>query len=159
MAFNSRVPWRQKIEGSAAPRIVDVPPGRSKAGHGKMLISSPLRVEEVVKSIAKGEVMTIGQIRSILAKEANADFTCPITTGIFLKIIAFASEDEAQRNGSGTPYWRVVQNNGNLNEGFPGGALRQAFLLEKDGVEVVRNLRGRIYVNLDGLASQPDPVV
>ena len=150
MGFTSRVPWRQKIEHSPEPRIVQIEPGRSRAGSGRMLISSPIRVEEIVKAIPEGEVMTIGQIRRKLADEARADFTCPITTGIFLKIIAYASEDEFLRSGEGAPYWRVVQNNGNLNEGFPGGANRQASLLERDGVRVERNTRGRIYVELDG---------
>ena len=43
----------------------------------------------------------------------KADFTEPITAGIFVSIAAWAS---FQRKDDETPYWRTLKANGELNE-------------------------------------------
>ncbi|MDI6917975.1 MAG: MGMT family protein, partial [Thermoplasmatales archaeon] len=60
--------------------------------------------------------------------------TCPITTGIFIRIAAEAAEEDL-RSGKKkiTPYWRVIKNDGGLNEKFPGGAKAQAVRLREEG--------------------------
>ena len=56
-----------------------------------------------------------------------------MTTGIFLRILAEAEEEE----GSATdcPYWRVVRVDGRLIDKLPGGEAEQAKRLGKEGVE------------------------
>ncbi len=68
----------------------------------------------------------------------HADFTDPITAGIFVSIAAWASE---QRSEDKTPYWRTLKVNGELNEKYPGGALAQKAKLEAEGHKIV--MRGR----------------
>ena len=60
--------------------------------------------------------------------------TCPLVTGIFLRIVAEAAEEDA-RGGKPeiTPYWRVVRDDGSLNDRFPGGPSAQARRLEAEG--------------------------
>ena len=53
-------------------------------------------------------------MRDDLAKEYNADKTCPVTTGIFLRIVAEASYEEYDNGidlNTITPFWRIVNPN------------------------------------------------
>ena len=59
-----------------------------------MLIVSPTIIDEYVKSIFYGEFVEQVKMRDDLAKEYQADKTCPVTTGIFLRIISEASYGE-----------------------------------------------------------------
>jgi hypothetical protein len=56
-------------------------------------------------------------------KKYGADFTEPITAGIFVSIVAWASY---QRADDKTPYWRTLKASGELNPKYPGGAKRNA---------------------------------
>ena len=68
-----------------------------------------------MKKIPKGSVVTQGSLRDELAKAAGADATCPLTTGIFLRLVAEASEEEAAAGKSRVaPWWRVVRDDGRL---------------------------------------------
>lgn len=56
-----------------------------------------------------------GGNRMYFAKLNGADFTEPITAGIFVSISAWASH---QRSEDETPYWRTLKANGELNEKY-----------------------------------------
>lgn len=71
-----------------------------------------------MKRVPYGKVITVGKIREYFAKENGADFTEPITAGIFVSIAAWASY---QREEDYTPYWRTLKANGELNPKYPGG--------------------------------------
>ena len=91
-----------------------------------MLIPTPMMVDEVIRGVRRGKLITTGAIRKILAEKMGADVTCPLCTGIFVRISAETSEeDRAAGKARVTPYWRVVTDKGELNEKFPGGAARQ----------------------------------
>ena len=89
-----------------------------KYGGNKMYFAPPLDYDRVMKRIPCGKVTTVGEIRKYFAKRSSADFTEPITAGIFVSIAAWASH---QRSGDETPYWRTLKANGELNEKYPGG--------------------------------------
>ena len=138
-----RTSWREKLERPQEPRKVDIPPKMQKRfGKGTMLIPRPLDVEALIKTIPRGQLATQGQIRERLAKTHKADTTCPMTTGIFLRITAEAAEEDL-RNGRKrvTPYWRVIRDDGGLNPKFPGGAEAQAVRLRQEG-HVIERARG-----------------
>ena len=88
-----------------------------------------------------GERMTVGAIRDYFARENGADFTDPITAGIFVSIAAWAS---FQRDGDETPYWRTLKAGGELNEKYPGGAAAQKAKLEAEGHTVIEKGRTNI---------------
>ncbi len=48
-----------------------------------MYFEPPIAYDEVMKKIPYGKVITVGKIREFFAKENGADFTEPITAGIF----------------------------------------------------------------------------
>ena len=119
---------REKLEGkNDLPRVVDTPKGR-------MLVPNPLDVDKLMRKVEKGKLVTVGQIRDQLARDFEAEWTCPLTTGIFIRIAAEAAEEDlCTGRGEPTPYWRVVKQDGSLNEKFPGGVDRQAARLIEEG--------------------------
>lgn len=138
--FKSRTSWREKLEKPQEPKLVKVPPKMSRFGKGMMLIPTPLLVNDVLKRVPKGKLITVGSIREKLARDHKANVTCPLTTGIFLRIVAEAAEENrAQGAKRVSPYWRVVRDDGGLNPKFPGGVAQQARYLRAEGFAVVRN--------------------
>ena len=133
--FTSRTAWREKLEREDHSKIVQIPPRMVKRfGGGTMLIPRPLDVDALIRKTGKGSLITTSQIRARLAGDNKADVTCPLTTGIFIRIAAEAAEEDL-RNGKKriTPYWRVVRDDGSLMEKFPGGVKAQAQRLEDEG--------------------------
>lgn len=112
-----------------------------KYGGDRMYFAPPMDYDKVMKRIPFGKVVTVGKIREYFAKENGADFTEPITAGIFVSIAAWASH---QRKEDLTPYWRTLKSNGELNDKYPGGAEKQKELLEKEGHTVVQKGRKNI---------------
>ncbi len=121
------------------PKLVAVPLKMQKRlGAGTMLVPSPREVEAFIRTVRKGSVTTVSQIREFLAGKYSADVTCPLTTGIFVRIAAEAAEEDASTGKSKiTPYWRVLKDDGSLNPKFPGGVLRQAEKLREEGHRIL----------------------
>ena len=69
----------------------------------KMLISSPEKIADFIYAIPKGFFFTIKELRRGLALKAGADKTCPVTTGIFLRMAIEQNKDDVN-----FPYWRVI---------------------------------------------------
>lgn len=151
--FTTKKPWAEKMKHPAQPVIEVVANSISKTyPEGRMLIATPMVIDEVVKGIPKGELMTSGRLRSILADKFNADYACPMTTGIFLRIAAeYANEQMENGVKNVTPFWRVIRDDGSLIDKLPGGIEHQAELLEKEGYTFVpkgkNNLRVKGFEN------------
>jgi hypothetical protein len=130
-----RATWREKLEKEQEPRVVDTPPGMQRRyGAGKMLIPTPALVDALMRKATPGKVITVDQIRERLAEDFKVNSTCPLTTGIFVRIAAEAAEEYRHMGREDiTPYWRVVKSDGSLNEKFPGGVKAQAGHLEDEG--------------------------
>jgi alkylated DNA nucleotide flippase Atl1 len=100
-----------------------------------MLIPRPLDVEALVRAIPKGRVLTQSKLRERLAADAGADCACPLTTGIFVRIVAEAAEEDVRAGKKRVaPYWRVVRDDGRMNPKFPGGPDQQASRLSAEGI-------------------------
>jgi hypothetical protein len=133
--FTSRTSWREKLEKQQEPKLVDVPPSMERQlGSGKMLIPRPLDVDALIRTVPRGRLVTVNQIRAQLAAEYAADVTCPLTTGIFIRIASEAAEEDRRAGKTRvTPCWRVLREGGRLNEKFPGGVEAQAAKLGLEG--------------------------
>jgi hypothetical protein len=131
----TRKSWRAKLEKEQELRVVDVPPKMAKRfGTGKMLIATPLLVDALIRKVEKGKLVKVRQLRERLAKDFKVDSTCPLTTGIFVRIAAETAEEDLQMGKSEiTSYWRVIRDDGSLNEKFPGGVVAQAAHLREEG--------------------------
>ena len=109
-----------------------------KYGGNKMYFAPPIDYDKVMKQIPHGKVITVGKIREYFAKLNGADFTEPITAGIFVSIAAWASY---QRSEDETPYWRTLKANGELNAKYPGGVEAQKEKLEAEGHIIIQKGR------------------
>ena len=109
-----------------------------KYGGDRMYFAPPVDYDAVMKKVPYGKVITVGKIREFFAHQSGADFTEPITAGVFVSIAAWASHQRADKK---TPYWRTLKANGELNEKYPGGAAAQKEKLEAEGHTIIK--RGR----------------
>lgn len=128
----------QEDKGMPKMQIVTDAKTIEKYGGERMYFAPPLAYDRVMKTIPFGKVTTVGEIRSYFAWINDADFTEPITAGVFVSIAAWASE---QRETDKTPYWRTLKANGQLNPKYPGGVEAQKAKLEAEGHTVIQ--RGR----------------
>lgn len=104
-------------------------------GGSRMLLAPPREYDAIMRLVPAGKVIMMPQIRAALAARHGADFTDPMTAGIFVTIAAWASD---QREDDITPYWRTLKSGGELNEKYPGGVEAQREKLEAEGRKVVR---------------------
>lgn len=127
-------------EDKGMPRVQIVTDEQTiqKYGGKRMYFAPPMDYDRAMREVPFGRVTTVGRIRERFARENGADFTEPITAGVFVAIAAWASE---QRPADKTPYWRTLKANGELNPKYPGGVERQRERLVAEGHEIVA--RGR----------------
>jgi hypothetical protein len=133
--------WREKLADSKdLPKLIPIEGKMVKRlGTGTMLIPAPIEVDEVMKTVRKGRLLMIDDIRKTLAEKHGADVSCPITTGIFAWIAAHAAEeDEQQGRRRITPYWRILKAGGELNPKYPGGISNIKARLEAEGHVVIQ---------------------
>ncbi len=116
-------------------QIVTDPKTIEKYGGDKMYFAPPIDYDKAMREVPFGKVTTVGNIREYFAKEKGADFTEPMTAGIFVTIAAWASY---QRTDDKTPYWRTLKTGGELNAKYPGGIEAQKEKLEAEGHTVIR---------------------
>ena len=86
-------------------KFADIPAGT------RMFIPTPKIVDDFVKTIPTGSFINTKELRNKLASQYDAEMTCPLVTGIFLRIISEAAYEEYQLDKNIeeiTPFWRVV---------------------------------------------------
>ncbi len=145
--------WQEKLKNSKdLPKVVKVTPkmaGRFGTKLGDtVVIPAPIEVNDIMKKVPKGKLITINQIREILAKRHCATIGCPITTGIFAWVSANAAEKIVKKGKkNSTPYWRTLKTGGEINLNYPGGVQAQKKHLEKEGHKIIQ--KGKKYIVLD----------
>jgi hypothetical protein len=104
--------WNDKLHCGKQPQTkrLEKDFAGMKAG-SLMYISTPLEVDQYAKEIPYGLLVSPKVMRDDLAKRNGADHTCPVSTGIFLRIVSEAAfEDYKEINciTEITPFWRIV---------------------------------------------------
>lgn len=77
----------------------------------KMLIPSPGIIQDYINEHDAGILMEVNTMRDDLALTYGADFTCPLTTGIFLRIVAEMNYEKYAEGApleSICPFWRII---------------------------------------------------
>jgi alkylated DNA nucleotide flippase Atl1 len=115
---------------------------------GQMLIPTPAAIQALVQRIPAGQVATLSALRQELARRYDAEYTCAMTTGIFLRIVAEAAVEAGTLDSNAgnwgeflailrsTPWWRVVRDDGALIDKLPGGVSAQRERLVAEGWKV-----------------------
>ncbi len=130
-------------DGKGMPKFQIITDQKSieRYGGDTMYFAPPIDYDKIMKRVPYGKIITIGEIREYFARENDADFTDPITAGIFVSIAAWASY---QREENKTPYWRTLKAKGELNPKYPGGIEAQKEKLEAEGHIVLQKGRKNI---------------
>lgn len=130
-------------DGKDMPKIQIITDEASikKYGGNRMYFAPPMDYDRVMRRVPLGKVITVGEIREYFAAQNGADFTEPITAGVFVSIAAWASH---QRSKDKTPYWRTLRAGGELNPKYPGGVEEQKEMLEAEGHTVIQKGRTNI---------------
>jgi alkylated DNA nucleotide flippase Atl1 len=139
--------WREKLSDSKdLPKIVLLKEDARRHWRGRTIaIPSPMDVNEIMAKVPKGRLITIDEIRGIIARKLGADIGCPLTCGIFSWIAAHAAAEEAAEGKKRTtPYWRTLKKGGEINPKYPGGIEDQKKHLESEGHKVIQ--KGKKYV-------------
>lgn len=134
--MKSKKTWREKLaSANGLPKVAKLSERQQKIFGGKTLaIPAPLDVDALMRQVPKGRVTTINELRGAVARQHRAEAGCPITTGIFAKIAAFAAEDDhADGRKRITPWWRTLKGTGELNGKYPGGVAGQRRRLAAEG--------------------------
>ncbi|MEC7128366.1 MAG: hypothetical protein VXW67_06710 [Bacteroidota bacterium] len=115
-------------------KVLDTDFSDMKVGE-KMLIATPKIIDEYINQVPKSYTVDMKTMRKDLALTHQADVTCPVTTGIFLRVVSEASFEKiilGEKNP--TPFWRVVDPKSNLAKKLACGSkfIRDMRALEAD---------------------------
>lgn len=112
MGTTKRKSWVEKRDTSREAEIEIMKKAFADVEAGeKLLIPTPKIIDAYVRQIPKGKETTMAQMRKDLAAEYHAHKTCPLTSGIFLRIIAEAAHEELERGkpiSKIAPFWRIM---------------------------------------------------
>ncbi|MBS0428206.1 MAG: MGMT family protein [Proteobacteria bacterium] len=142
--------WQQKL--TAYPHLPTVKPIpaslRPRRGDGTIATPSPQDVEAAMRAVPEHRLTTVFGLGERIAAAHRATIGCTVTTAIFARLVAHASEEAkpsnvAARGAHGVPWWRTLKAGGELNPNYPGGIDAQMARLEAEGHTVVQ--RGRRY--------------
>lgn len=78
----------------------------------RMFIATPKIIETYLRLIPLGTSVELSTMRKDLALSKDAEMTCPVTTGIFLRVVSEAALEElalGKTIDEVTPFWRVVK--------------------------------------------------
>ena len=114
--MRERKTWREKLaDAKDLPKLV------SKSNDETLIIPAPIEVDHLMKTVPRGKLTTIKELRAALAKKHGSESACPMTTGIFAWISAWAASEElADGKKRVTPYWRTLKSGGELNPKISG---------------------------------------
>jgi alkylated DNA nucleotide flippase Atl1 len=150
--------WREKLaRDHGLPKVAKLTAVQAKRfGAATLAIPAPRDVDALMRTVPKGRVTTINELRAAVAKKHKVEAGCPITTGIFSCIAARAA-DEALGAGEKdtTPYWRTLKKDGELNPKFPGGVPALEKKLAAEGHGFVRKGARVLVANLDKVLYSP----
>ena len=69
-----RKTWREKLEDSKdMPKVVEITDKMSQRwGTGTVVIPAPMEVDEIMRKVPRGRLITINQIREVVARRHGA---------------------------------------------------------------------------------------
>lgn len=129
--------WESRLKKSKVPvvKLLEFDFAGLKSGT-TMLVSSPQEVASYINGLPAGTTRTMVEMRADLAQQHAADGTCPVSTAIFLRVVAEAALEQLKEGGDVeqiTPFWRVVD---------PGDKLAQKLTCGPDFVRAQRVREG-----------------
>ena len=102
----------ERLNKAKSPKVVILEKDFAgiRAGN-RMFVATPKIVDEFINKIPYGRFITMPELRADLAIEYDCDATCPVSTAIFLRVVAEAALEHLEQGAKTTditPFWRVV---------------------------------------------------
>lgn len=85
--------------------FADIKPGQM------MLLPSAVQIDEFIRAMPRGRTIELKDLRLALAAEKGAEMSCPVVTGIHLRVVAEAAYEELKQGkplSAITPIWRAI---------------------------------------------------
>lgn len=135
MAYKRKT-WQEKLHNNHPEKveIIDKAFAGIPAG-ASMYIATPQIVDDYIRNIPAGTHTSLQQMRKDLAADHNAEYTCPITAGIFLRIVAEAAYEEVMTGKPVkkiTPFWRMIDSKAPVAKKLTFGT---AFIIQQRAME------------------------
>jgi hypothetical protein len=129
--------WHKRFDSAKAPHVVTLHTDFAGVKAGTtMLISSPGDIATYLSRIPHGQTRTIPRLRTDLSRASKAESMCPVTTSIFLKVVAeraLLDLADGKDLGDVPPFWRVIE---------PDSKLASKLSCGRDGIEHLLRLDG-----------------
>ena len=102
----------ERLNKAKSPKVVILEKDFSGIRAGSsMFVATPKIVDEFINKMPYGRFITMPELRADLAIEYGCDATCPVSTAIFLRVVAEAALEHLEQGAKTadiTPFWRVV---------------------------------------------------
>ncbi len=134
-----RKSWQDKLNSGKQPQVKTLTFDFAglKAG-STMLVSTPEEIRAQINRIPVGQQVSLDDLRALLAKQHQAQATCPASTAIFARIVAEVALEEfraGQAIEQITPFWRVIDAKHNIAKKMEGAAEIITHLRQYEGIE------------------------
>lgn len=104
--------WVEKRDGGKPSEVKECANGFADIKPGQiMLIPSAKLIDTYIRNIPEGDHTNLTDMRRNLAKAKGAEMSCPVVTGIHLRVVAEAAYEEMEAGISIskiTPIWRAI---------------------------------------------------
>ncbi|MBU6182935.1 MAG: hypothetical protein KGR46_09010 [Verrucomicrobia bacterium] len=116
--MKSKTDWQARLDCEKPLQIKTLEKSFAGIPSGAtMLIVIPKMVDEAVKLIPVGQTIDQKVLRKQLAEKFQADYACPVTTGISLRVVAEAAYARivgGVNPSEVSPFWRAVDPSSDL---------------------------------------------
>jgi hypothetical protein len=111
-SISERDQWRQRATKQRNAKRVTLDAPFAGLPEGTVLfIGTPAILQKYIASIPRGEVRTLQRLRRDIARANQCQAMCPVSTALFLRMIAEVAWDEIAEGRAAeavTPFWRVI---------------------------------------------------
>lgn len=105
--------WSHRFAAKRYPKRVTLEADFAGIPAGSTLfVGTPQILQTYIRKIPSGETRTIQRLRRDIARANRCAAMCPVSTSIFLRILAEAAWDDIHAGKSVhdvTPFWRVIE--------------------------------------------------
>jgi hypothetical protein len=110
--------WHARFENTKQPKTVVLHADFAGIKTGTtMLVGSPEMIAAYIKAIPSGETRSIARMRNELARKNDAQAMCPVSTAIFLRVVAEVSLTDLRAGKAPNevvPFWRAIEPNAKI---------------------------------------------
>jgi hypothetical protein len=113
----------QKLHRKKAPKKVCLEYDFAGIKAGEMMfVGTPLIVDSYIRKIPFAETRTIRGLRNEMARNNKCDASCPVSTSIFIRMVAEAAIEEMEEGkptSEVAPFWRLLTSEDKITKKLP----------------------------------------